>query len=238
MSDYQHAQSVEQFHRNCIYLDIPETVCGESVRNITPRLLARLTAVKSPWIVGGDRFSIDAVFTFIWALHVDYVAHPRSRFIAWLKSDKRRTAKQVLKSLYQRDLEECVSEIDSFVSLTYQDSLSDGEVEKPIAAGVAWLVYSFFEEPFNFDEDKTLDTPLRELYQLLRCRRKSKGGSVMNPSDKLRGDFIGMVDAWVKGDESDSNEQRRERLRELRAHYKQTLDDPQQEEAFLNSQFP
>lgn len=238
MSEYEKAQSVEQFHRNCIYLDLPETVCGEKIRNVTPRLLARLTATRSPWIVGGDRFTLEAVFGLIWALHVDYCASPRSRFKAWIRRDTRRTAKQVLKSLSQCKIEDCVAEIDEFIALTYQDSLAGGSDEKPVASGVSWLVYSFFEEPFNFPEDKTLDTPLRELYQLLRCRRKSKGGSVMNQSDEIRGDFIGAVDAWIRGEETDSNEQRRERLREVRAHYKQTLEDAGQEEAFLNSQFP
>lgn len=238
MSEYEKAQAVERFHRNCIYLDLPETVCGEKIRNITPRLLARLTAAQSSWIVGGDRFSLEAVFSFIWALHVDYCPQPRSRFKAVFTRDKRRTAKQVLKSLSQSKLEGCVAEIDEFIGLTFQDSLADGSDEKPIAAGVSWLIYSFFEEPFNFPENKTLDTPLRELYQLLRCRRKSKGGSVMNPSDKLRGDFLGVIDKWIVGEQSDTNEQRRERLSEIRAHYKQTLDAAEQEEAYLHAQFP
>ncbi len=234
MDEYAERQAVEQFHRNCIYLDIPETLCGESVNNITPRLLARLTAAKSPWVVGYGELSIEEVFKFVWALHVDY------------SPSNKRLGRKVLKSLKSLPLDQCYSKIEEFLKLTWQDALGggSGKPEKPVASEVAWMIFQFREEPFHFDEEKTLDTPFRKLYQELRCRRKSKGGDVSNPSDRLRGDWTVEVQKWLVGDPSDTNAKRRDRLRELRAHCKQTLPDIEGtapgalEEHFLKTQFP
>lgn len=185
--DYSGAVEQEQFQRNCAYLNLPETVCGEQVNNLTPHTLALLTAAKSPWIVGGNRLVIDEVFKTIWPLHIDYDARDT------------RTAKRVLKSLYSFGVYKCVDELDAYFETTFMDAEGGGTPEKPIAASVSWLVYTFLREPFYYPEEKTLSTPIRKLYQLQRCHKKYNGGDVMNPlSDKVRGKFFEWVNESIQ----------------------------------------
>lgn len=185
---YFGALEEEQSARNLIYLDIPEIVCGERINNVTPRLLSVLTAVRSPWIVGGNRESYEAVAKFIWALHIDH-------FPASLQIPKR-----ILKSLYKSDLYKSVAEIDAFMELTFMDASSGEKREKPIASSVTWLIYEFRKEPWVFSEERTLDTPLRKLYQELRCYRKEKGAVLLNSADKVKAEWIQSVNEWINGD--------------------------------------
>ncbi len=184
---YSEALALEQFHRNAVYLDLPEIVCGEKVENITPRLLARLTAIKSPFLVGGERFSLPHVWQFLWALSPVY--DPLDK----------RTPKAIARRIAILDVDDCVAEIDAFMEVTFMDALDDGKKETPIAASVAWLIYSFRGEPFFQTPEQTLDVPLRKLYQELRCHRKTQGGVVMNDkSGKIKADAFAVINKAVQ----------------------------------------
>jgi len=190
----------EQSSRNLIYLDQPETVCGVRLNNVTPYLLGVLTAISSPFL-GSGSFCITDIERFLWALSVDYGATDA------------KGRKRIIKHVSTLNPEKAAEECFEFMALTFMDASGGGKKEKPIAAAVSWLVYTFRQDPWNFDEQTTLHSPLRKLYQELRVHRKYNGGTVMNKSDAAKSDWAKLVNDWVHEDgisEDESDNRQRE----------------------------
>lgn len=182
---YDEALEREQDARNLVYLDQPEIVLGQPLKNLTPHLLAVLTAIKSPFHVGGA-FTQTHVAQFLWALHLhysptdkrgrDYMAHVASHF----------------------SLEQCRDEIAAFMDLQFMDMPRGGKEEKPIASSVAWLVFRFRHEPWGMKEPEIVHTPLRKLYQELRCWMRENEQPVHNQSDLLKSDWLTRVNEALR----------------------------------------
>lgn len=177
---YLEAVAKERELRTVIYLGLPEVVCGEWINNITPRLFVILTALKSPFIYDqpGDK---DEVAQFLWTLHTEYTHDP-------FKRDKPR--KSLCDRLAYLDIDNCNSEITEFMEATLLDA-PDGPDRIPVASAPAWLIYRFRRDPFRMSKEETMETPLRELYQELRCDDKYNGEVVKNKlSDGIRGAWL------------------------------------------------
>lgn len=187
VAGYEDEVAQEQLARNLVYLDCPETVLGELVRNITPHLLAVLTAIQSPFITGGP-IRYPHIAQFIWALHRDY--SPNSWWKRYLLTNR----------LNAFSLEESVRGINAFLDLTFMDAPQSGKDEKPIAANVAWLIYRFRQEPWRMTEEQTKHTPLRKLYQELRCFERENGEIPQNKSDKKIAEWLQRIQKWIDED--------------------------------------
>lgn len=187
---YEDAVDREQLARNLVYLDQCETVCNEPIRNITPRSLALLNAMRTPFLTGG-KITAATVSQFIWALHRDY--SPRSLKAWW----KRR---QLRNRLAKLSLEFCMGEIQAFIDLTFMDAPTGGKEEKPIASNIAWLIYRFRHDPWRMSEQETSNTPLRKLYQELRCWERENDKTPANRSDILKTDWLNDLNAWLAED--------------------------------------
>lgn len=184
---YEAEVEQEQLKRNLVYLDQFEIVCGEPIRNITPRLQAILNAMRTPLLNGGA-IAPAIVAQFIWALHRDYEPG------AWWKR------RQLRNRLSRIPLEDCVHEIEAFMDLTFMDAPVGGREEKPIASSIAWLVYRFRHDPWRMSEYETSNTPLRKLYQELRCWERENEKTPANRSDILKTDWLNRLNAWVQED--------------------------------------
>lgn len=141
--------------------------------------------IRSPFIVGGI-MSDGAIAQFLWALHDDfqYGIKPAQVF-----------TKRTSKSLYGK-FDEAEHEIDSFLEATFLDAPHGGPEKTPYVSTIAWTIYSMSREPFYWDKERTLDTPLREIYQYMRCRALDKGASLVNKlSDKKMDDWL----KWFNG---------------------------------------
>lgn len=182
---YESEVKQEQLARNLVYLDQFETVCGEPVYNVTPRLLATLNAIRTPFISGGT-ISRPIIAQFIWALHKDY--SPRA---LW----KRKCLRSRLARI---PIDDCVKEIQAFIDLTFMDAPTGGKEEKPIASNIAWMVYRFRHAPWNMREEETANTPLRKLYQELRCWEREQGETPANRSDIKKAAFLVNINEWLK----------------------------------------
>ncbi len=178
---YLEAVSVEQTARNCIYLGVPYTLLGFEIHNITPRLMARLNGCKSPFLCGGSK-RIEHVAQFIWVLSTDYAA------------DNHRGRKSLVTKVEKMDLSKCCHEIMEFLDLTFLDSPT-GKASTPYASSIAWMEYRMTCEPFLWDYDtKTIDVPLRRIYQLIRCWQLEQNIKLTNRiSDKIAGDQLDIV---------------------------------------------
>lgn len=177
----------EQLARNLVYLDQCETVCGEPIRNITPRSLALLNAMRTPFLAGG-RITPAVVSQFIWALHLDYSAR------SWWKRYWLR------KRLGKLSLEFCSQEIQAFIDLTFMDAPTGGKEEKPIASNIAWIIYRLRHDPWRMLEQETSNTPLRKIYQELRCFERENDKTPANRSDILKTDWLNKLNAWLAED--------------------------------------
>lgn len=182
---YEDAVEQEQLARNLVYLNQCETVCGEPIRSITPYSLAVLSAIRTPFLSGGD-ITPSVVAQFIWALHCDYSA------TSWWKR------RQLRKRLAKLTLEQCALEIFAFIDLTFMDRPQGGKEEKPIASSIAWLVYRFRHEPWGLKERETSHTPLRKLYQELRCWERENAEVPANKSDIKKAEWVGDLNDWLR----------------------------------------
>lgn len=155
------------------------------MRNITPQLLAVLISIKSPFYVGGE-YTYPHVAQFLCALHAEDLEPDAENIRRMLQSASRFT------------LSECARQIKDFIDLTFLDApKSSGTPEKPIASEIAWLRYRFRGKPFEMEFDEIMETPLRILYQELRCWQKENGVHVSNPSDKLSRSWLEQVQHYL-----------------------------------------
>lgn len=169
--------------REEVYLDQPHFVCGIPLNQITPRIFARLLFIRTPFIGGGE-VTPGEIGQFLWACHRDYEL-PRKRF--WGGSNRKRNA--FLKSLGRgHDWEELEEEIEMFLDLTFFDAPQGSRSDStPYACGIASMEYRMLLEPFRWDAEKTLSTPLRRLYQLMRCHGSANGEVLFNRySDEVK----------------------------------------------------
>ena len=166
---YEEAVEEEQKARIRAYLNQPEIVCGEPLRNVTPHLLAVLIDIRSPFYCGGS-YGYSHVAQFLCALHTEVVPDDHGR-------------RRMLEAACRMPIEQCAEEIDAFLKVTFLDSPCGGSSEVPIASPIAWLVYRFRSEPFRMTVEEIMNRPLRILYQELRCWNKENGVTVRNRSD-------------------------------------------------------
>lgn len=174
---YEAEVEQEQIARNLVYLDQPEIVLGETICNITPHFLAVLSAIKTPFYCGGP-FDHKHVAQFLWSLHRDY------------SPNDKRTPRGILARVLGIPLEQCRNEIAAFMDLTFMDMPRGGKEEKPIASGIAWLIYRFRHKPWEMCEEETKHTPLRKLYQELRCFERENEQVVANKSDQKKATWL------------------------------------------------
>ncbi len=173
--------------REEIYLDGCHWLCGIPLRQITPFLLARLFYVRTPFIGGGE---VDraAIGQFLWALHRDYCSPKWS----WRGRNAQRNA--FLRSLRKADRwAELEDGIDAFLDATFLDAPYGGDVNQtPYVCSIAWIEYRMACEPFRWPSERTMHTPLRRLYQLMRCYALENGGILYNrKSDAVK-------DSWLR----------------------------------------
>lgn len=166
----------ERRARNQIYLGTAFHLCGFRVRNITPRIYGILSEAQTPFIFGG---SIEDERPFI-------------QFILICQTPGEKTLDEITEAAMDANLEDWRKQIGEFLDLTFLDAPQGGGDEAPIASSQAWMEYRMAGEPFRWDyETKTADTPLRRIYQLIRCQDKEAGRVVTNSlSSKCEGDWL------------------------------------------------
>lgn len=173
--------------REEVYLGAPHYVCGIPLKQITPRIFARLLFIRTPFI-GGGAVTPSAIGHFLWACHRDFTL-PTAGFLGRWRN-RRRDA--FLRSLKRMDFDELEDGIDGFLDATFLDMPRGGNADQtPYVCGVAWMEYRMALDPFRWDSERTLDTPLRRIYQLIRCHDAAHGAVLFNPiSDKVKDDFL------------------------------------------------
>lgn len=174
------AEEQERQYREESYLGLPSVCAGVRIRQITPRLLNLLSVIGSPFVNGGH-LSIAHALQFLWTLSSDLKEESRAsrRYRAkWEESYFRFVVRRF-------DWEYVFESIAEFLDQTFLDAPT-GTDSTPYASSSAWIEYRMADDPFRWDyETKTADTPLRRIYQLLRCHQITSGD--LTVTNKLSG---------------------------------------------------
>lgn len=93
-----------------------------------------------------------------------------------------------------------MAEIQAFVDLTFMDAPAGGKEEKPIASNISQLIYRFRHDPWGMKERETSNTPLRKLYQELRCFERENEKNPANKSDIKKSTWLSNLNEWVAQD--------------------------------------
>lgn len=187
---YDEALEREQFARSAAYLDLPEMVLGEPLKNITPHLLGVLTVSKSPFYIG-RAFNYTHVAQFLWALHRDY--RPGGFRAWWQRQRLRRKVRTI-------PLRDCGDAIAAYMDLQFMDAPKGGKAQRPIASAVAELVFRFRYEPWHQKESETIHIPIRRLYQEMKLWMREHDQTVTNKSDGKIAEWQARVNAWLAED--------------------------------------
>lgn len=152
---FEEAVKRENDFRDAAFLNLTTNICGIELPQMTPRDFLILDGIGSPYIVGGERTLTDLV-NFLWHL-----------------SDHRR-GKLRYAFFYGRcwmmDFELSEYWVAQYLQRTFLDSPggTPSANRESYAAWIAYLVDHVASE-YGWALDDVMNTPLRILYQQIRC---------------------------------------------------------------------
>jgi hypothetical protein len=182
---YGEAVAREQQNREIAYLDVPFDVHGIKLRQMTPRMLAALFAHGSPFVCGSS-VTLPDILQFLWGCAADYST---SRFARW------RFFRRVGKIIAKVGIQPIVDELFDYIDTTFQDGPRGGKKSIPYTSQIAWMEFNMAGEPWRWSREQTLSTPLRVIYQQIRCSDMSEGVTPINPSDYVKQAYIDSLNA-------------------------------------------
>lgn len=170
------------------FCDAPDYVLGQEVRPLTPRTFSMLVAVGSHFVVGGRATEGD-VRNYLW-FHSPAWCH--SGVNGWARS-KARVLRPLLCELaprrvrwlgFQLDLD-CYSAALALaiadIRRLIDDAFADCPAGRSGGAAIATVeaeMINVFAREYCWPMERTRNTPLRQLFQLLRCVRASHGDDI------------------------------------------------------------
>lgn len=181
------ARKNEDARREQAFLDLPLTVCGEELRQITPKDLLILNGIESPFVCGGEADPIDVV-VFLW-----YLNAKNDQSESWFN---RRRKKQMMKRVALLPFVGSVQACRDFVEATFQDTPnkeSSGEEKRPIGTALIVPLIVRIAKETGWDKDKIMQMPLAQLFQFLKHIRADAMGSDfcdVSPSDAITNEFL------------------------------------------------
>lgn len=131
---------------------------------------------------GSVPLSESEIVRFLWAISPDFSPDESARD-AFLQV--------ALPVLSQAGWDSAEDEIDEFLNREFLDAPHAGKASVPYVSSVAWMVYRMSIDPFRWDKERTLKTPIREIYQYIRCDSLSKGQILRNTiSDEVKEQWL------------------------------------------------
>jgi len=186
---YAEAVTREQQNREVAYLGVPFVAEGVRLAQMTPRILAALYAHRSPFVCGGSiPDPVESVVQFLWACSLNY---SNSRFARW--HFVRSIARRVRRGTF--DIFRALDDIDEYVEVTFQDGPRGGPSSIPYVSQIAWIEYTMSGSPWNWTRERIMKTPLRIIYQQMRCKEMAHGEAPINPSDRIRAEWLDTLKA-------------------------------------------
>ncbi len=173
------AIDAEQHVRDTSFLDLKESVGGFDVEPLTLRHVLLLGAVGSPFVRGGFPTATDiGVFMCI-------------------VGDWRGVKKFFnLQKLGKKNLRAISEDIIRYTEESFQDSPATSGVNGVSYYSFAASIVDLFGREYGWTERETLNVPLKRLFQYIRAISSRNGETMFfNPSDKVRGNWLKMVNS-------------------------------------------
>lgn len=179
---YDEALERERKIREEAFLSDRVSICGIEIYQVTPELLARLLRMSTPFLNGDVKLYSDSeTIRFLWALSPHFSKEQWKRDEFW----------KLAFSKIGDEFGKAEDEIEEFVDDTFLDAPHSGRESVPYTCSIAWMVYKMASEPFRWDRDRTMRTPIREIYQYIRCDYLSKGVILRNAiSDPVKEEWL------------------------------------------------
>lgn len=174
--------------RAAAFCDAPDYVLGQEVRPLTPRTFSMLLAVDCHFIVGGRATEGD-VRNYLWFHSPDWchsgVAGWQRRKAQAIRPLLRELASPIRRAMglpldlarYGAALALAVADVRRLVEEAFADCPAGSGDGVAVATMEAQMVNTFARE-YHWTAEQTRNTPLRQLFQLLRCLRASRGEDV------------------------------------------------------------
>lgn len=186
---YDDALKEERRIREEIFLDLPANICGFKIKQITPFLYARLCLMETPFLSDGE-VTPREVTRFLWALSEDFS----------ISTEDREAFQEKAIKLLEEKWDEAYAKIEKFLDDTFMDGPRGGGAESvPYVSGIAWMVFRMECDPHRWTRNRTLHTPMREIYQYMRCADIDRGRVMYNRSDIIKSMWLDELNAQGKG---------------------------------------
>ena len=165
------------------WLNINETICGIEIQQLTPKHVLILNGINSP-ILSGNEIKPHDVTMFLWVCSEDFCFNSKKR-------------NKFLSNAARISYYEALLEVQSFVDKTFIDADYDDRSKKQRlnADTLAYIVDTFAKE-YGWSIQTTMQTPLRQIYQLTSVmserasRINGEAYSKIRESDKMINKFI------------------------------------------------
>lgn len=137
--------------------------------------------METPFIVGGE-YTLTATIQFLWAISTEFKESDSESLERFIEN----------RIVPQESLEDLYDGIDEYIEATFFDAPGGtGVTGVPYICSTAWFVYVMACKPFKWKEKRTLNTPIRRIYQYWKCQKFAKGIALRNSiSDKIREDWL------------------------------------------------
>lgn len=201
---YREAIARERFVREAAFLPVNESIGGFEVLPMTWRHFMVLRIMRSPLLTGEDATPAELA-AFLWVLSPEYTTDDRARDAFYKRC---RVFTMQRKPRFQWQPKKWIAD-NVRAQVTFgrilvearryiEESLQDcpgkskaGGFEIEYFSDAAWLCAHFGRE-FGWDDEQTLDKPLKRLWQYLKESSQHNGlkDPMFNPSDKVRGEWL------------------------------------------------
>jgi len=179
---FREAVEKENRERDVPWLGLTEFIAGVEVLPFTPRHYLILTAIGSPFLLGGAPTAVE-VIQFLWIVSPGFIPG-RSMCARWHRWKFVRRNRKL-------DWASAVKAIDDYLDGAFENAIGGSVSAKSYFSSLAGIVDCMASE-YGWTEDEILKTPFKKLFQLNRSRRMRTDPDVtlVNPSDRLKSEYL------------------------------------------------
>ena len=160
----QRGAALEQNLRSAAFLPFNERICGIESVPFTLRILGRLRAARSPFLVGG-RIKPGHIAAFLWAVSPGYTLKSLAK--------KKQARQRLVEQAAALPLHRARAAIRKYLFLAWMDRPPVRQNRKddlPATAFEAAIIHHI-GKVYHWDDEQILDKPMKRLYQYLTMIR-------------------------------------------------------------------
>jgi hypothetical protein len=193
LPEYRAALAREREERDLAVIASSRTVGGVDIRLVTLRDYLMLSAIGSPYIVGGERTPL-AALQFLTYMSVGFCLPENGRLRAWFNR------RRVMRLWRRYGIANAMSELEEHLDIVWMDapgSAEGGESTTPTTSAIVSIIDSM-ATAYHWTPDVIMALTMPMLFQLYRCRAQASGSTkiMFNKfTDKAARDYVAALNA-------------------------------------------